>query len=205
MTHFHRWQNLWHRLNGQTEPKTAYDALVALYSEPQRAYHTLNHINDCLSQFEQVRHLATQGDVVEMALWLHDVIYDPRAADNEEQSARWAVEVMQAAQMATETIDAVSELILATKHTGLPQGNDAQLLVDIDLSILGRPPAHFDQYEAQIRVEYQWVPLAQYRSGRSHILQTFLNRETIYQTSFFQAQFETQARENLARSIGRLT
>lgn len=198
------WQNLWQRLKGQTKPEPLYKALITLYAEPHRAYHTLNHIKDCLSLFESVKHSVAQPNVVEMALWLHDIIYDPHAADNEEQSAAWAVEMMQAAQMEEKTIEAVFELILATKHTSIPNNGDAQLMVDIDLSILGQPPKLFDQYEAQIRIEYQWVPMEQYRRGRSQILQSFLDRDTIYQTRFFQAQFEAQARKNLARSLGRL-
>lgn len=205
MITFEYWQQLWHNLQGQTDPKPAYDSLVALYSEPHRAYHTLDHVADCLAEFAAVKDLASRPQELELALCLHDVIYDPHAADNEEQSVGWAEVMMAAAQMSPEAVQAVSDLILATRHTAtMPTDLDCQLIVDIDLSILGRPPDIFDRYESQIRLEYQWVPLEQYRFGRSQILQSFLDRDQIYHFSRFQEIYEPQARVNLARSLARL-
>ena len=39
----------------------------------------------------------------------------------------------------------------------MPATHDAQLLVDIDLAILGASKSRYDQYEKQVRFEYQWV------------------------------------------------
>lgn len=78
------------------------------------------------------------------------------------------------------------------------------LLVDIDLSILGRTPSEFDEYENQIRQEYRWVTEETFRKGRAHILREFIRREFIYQTKFFRERYESQARENLRRSLRQL-
>src|SRR5207253_10301376 len=87
----------------------------------------------------------------------------------------------------------IALLILSIKHQYALQNHDAQLLVDIDLTILGRTPAAFAEYDRQIRVEYQWVAEAEYRKRRAQMLASFLARPTIYQTEFFQARYEQPA------------
>jgi predicted metal-dependent HD superfamily phosphohydrolase len=79
-----------------------------------------------------------------------------------------------------------------------------QLLVDIDLSILGAAPERFDEYETQVRAEYRWVPDFMFKPKRREILGEFLARDRIYATPVLRAQLEAHARMNLARSIARL-
>jgi predicted metal-dependent HD superfamily phosphohydrolase len=93
---------------------------------------------------------------------------------------------------------------MATQHQAGAAGGDAALMLDIDLSILGRVPEVFDRYEANIRQEYQWVPEADFRSGRLRILERFLRRAAVFQTAAFQARYEAQAWANLTRSISAL-
>jgi len=99
----------------------------------------------------------------------------------------------------------VYKLILATKHDELQRDHDAKLMVDIDLSILGQPRDVFDQYEVNIRKEYAHVPDEQFRLGRKNILQSFLDRESIFATDFFKEKYESKAIENLTRSIQQLS
>jgi predicted metal-dependent HD superfamily phosphohydrolase len=98
----------------------------------------------------------------------------------------------------------VHRLILATKHQESTASGDEALLVDIDLSILGRDPVVFDRYEQSIRQEYRWVPEVAFREGRARILESFLNRPAVYRTALFAQRYEAQARENLSRSIRQL-
>lgn len=203
-----RWRTLWHRVGGQSDglanADVHFDALHAQYSEPQRAYHNLDHISDCLRQFDAVMEQAKNADEVELAIWLHDVIYDTHAADNEAQSAAWAADVMTQDGINKAQIDRVCNLILATAHSTLPTEADAQLLVDIDLSILGRREAEFDEYESKIRQEYAWVPEAAFKQGRIAVLESFLARNAIYQTALFRQRYEAAAQRNLQRSIAQL-
>ena len=83
----------------------------------------------------------------------------------------------------------------------LTDSPDAQFLVDVDLWILAAPADRFDQYEAQIRREYSWVPEIEYRQKRSRLLQKFLDRPNIYLTANFHARFEQPARQNIRRSL----
>ena len=161
--------------------------LSAAYAEPHRAYHTAQHIDECL------HHLDASGEAapeIELALWFHDAIYDPKAHDNEARSAEWA------AREVGELAGTVERLILVTKHH-LPAAEDEKLLTDIDLSILGAPPERFAEYERQIRIEYAWVPEDIYERERAKVLQRFRERKHIYSTTYFRDLLEAQARRNL--------
>jgi predicted metal-dependent HD superfamily phosphohydrolase len=199
-----RWRALWERLSAQGDASAVYDDLVAHYSEPHRAYHTLQHIEDCLDELEQVRDLAANPDAVELALWYHDAIYDTKTRNNEERSAALAVEMVRNASLPDNFGQSVVNLIVATKHSSTPSDSDVQLLVDIDLSILGQTEGRFDEYERQVRKEYEWVTDGTFAAGRSAILKLFLGRPSIYATQFFRDKYEKRARQNIAKSLARL-
>jgi predicted metal-dependent HD superfamily phosphohydrolase len=78
------------------------------------------------------------------------------------------------------------------------------LMIDIDLAILGAPRLRFDEYEAQIRAEYGWVPGFIFRRKRREVLSEFLARDPIYSTPALRNELEAQARENLIHALRRL-
>ena len=170
--------------------KDILDLLKARYAEPHRRYHTLEHIEHCLREFDPRQ--AREPEAVELAIWFHDAVYDTRRSDNEERSAAWLLELMPEAKRA-------AELILATKHHRASTPDEA-LLVDVDLAILGQSKERFDRYEKQIREEYAWVPGLLFRRKRRKILRGFLERPFIYGTEAFRAKYEAAARANLLRS-----
>jgi predicted metal-dependent HD superfamily phosphohydrolase len=164
------------------------DDLIQRYSEPQRAYHNLKHI-------EALLRLLPQEPELELAAWFHDAIYDPQHHDNEEQSAALAEQQLGPLGIDIALIERVSELIQATKTHEASDATVA-LFIDADLSILGTEPETYARYARAIRQEYSWVAEADYRAGRSKVLQRFLDRERIYQTDMFE-QLEARARENM--------
>ena len=181
-----------------------YDRLTNAYAEPQRHYHNQQHIAECLAEFDQARHVAKQPVAVELALWFHDVVYDPKAGDNEERSAALATQCLRECGIAGPIKDTVAGLVMATKHHEFGSDVDARLVVDVDLSIFGREDERFLQYEEQIRCEYDWVPVVVFKSKRAEILQRFLAREQLFATDWFRGKYEQQARRNLAASVRRL-
>lgn len=199
-----RWLSLWNRVGAQGDAEKTYNDLVARYSESHRAYHTLAHIKHCLKEFEQVRYLAISPDPIEFAIWYHDAIYDTRAKDNEERSAALAAGIARNVSLPNNFSQTVARLIMATMHSTAPTDFDAQILMDIDLSILGQAENKFDEYDRQIRKEYEWVPEHVFVARRLAILQSFLDRQNIYATQFFRDKYEAQARRNIARAIARL-
>lgn len=151
------WASAWSDL-GLQPPSGLFEQLVRAYEEPQRHYHSLQHLLECLMHFEQVRHLAQQPGEVAIALWFHDAIYDVRGKDNERLSADWAIRVLASCHASQATLARVEQLIMVTRHDATPSEPDEQLLVDIDLAILGATPERFAEYDAQVRAEYAWVP-----------------------------------------------
>jgi predicted metal-dependent HD superfamily phosphohydrolase len=195
------WQRCASALAARLAASAVFDELVARYSELHRKYHTVQHLGECLAHFDAVRLLAKQPAEIEMALWFHDAIYDTQRHDNEEKSADWAREVLLAHGAAAAAAQRVHDLVMATRHTALPADPDEQLLVDIDLSILGAGPDRFAEYEQQIRDEYAFVPAPLFRQKRGEILQAFLDRPVIYSTAHFRETLEARARENLRKAV----
>jgi predicted metal-dependent HD superfamily phosphohydrolase len=177
--------------------------LQRMYCEPGRYYHTDQHVAECLKALDQHAHLADKSVEVELAIWFHDAVYDSRRSDNEEQCAALARRQLSSVGADAGSIDRVESMILATK-SHQANGRDVELLLDIDLGILGQPPAVFNSYDAAIRKEYAWVPEEQYLAGRAAVLQSFLDRPRIYCTRTFRDAYEEQARRNLESRIQKM-
>ncbi len=181
-----------------------YQALYQAYSEPQRFYHTVKHINAMLAHFDSVKHLAEQPAELELAIWFHDAIYNIPSSSNEFDSARWAKQFVQSKGYAEAGTQRIFDLIMATQHHEKSTLIDANLIIDIDLAILGSSPAAYDEFEQNIRREYHMVPEAIYRKKRAEILAHFLVNRQIYKLDSFISQYENAARENIRRAIDRL-
>ncbi|GAB2189625.1 metal-dependent hydrolase [Sessilibacter sp. MAH1] len=197
------WQRCWQAIGAIGSGSELRQKLIDAYNEPQRQYHTGQHLAECLSLFDEYIDCAIEPGEVEMALWFHDAVYDVKASDNEEQSAIWAVNELKQYGVASEKVSRINALILATKHTALPEGDDQKLLIDIDLAILGASESRFDEYEQQVRKEYSFVPGFIFRKKRKQILKQFLARDSIYSTPVLRARFEDQARDNIKRSMSK--
>jgi predicted metal-dependent HD superfamily phosphohydrolase len=197
------WSALWTRLGARSDPRPLHAIVLARYAEPHRAYHTDEHIARTLTLFDGVRRHLRQPDEAELAVWLHDLVYDPRAADNEARSADLAAGWLAEGGADAARGERVRALILATRHAAPPEEPDARYVVDADLSILGAAPADFDRYELQVREEYRFRSEAEWRAGRSRLLRGFLDHPRLFLTPEF-AVFEAPARANLARSLARL-
>ncbi len=204
MTSLDCWQSLWRQLGASESDDELYQRLVTYYSEPHRKYHTMQHLEECFTHLENVRSFAERPEEVELALWFHDAIYDTRKKDNEERSAEWARDSALAAGLTDDQATRIYKLVMATLHDAVPLGRDAEVLVDIDLAILGSHITRFDEYEVQVRQEYSWVPEPLYRAARRKVLQGFTNRRSIYSTEYFLTEYEARARDNIARSLARL-
>lgn len=199
-----RWLGLWDRLGAQGSGLSIFSHLSAAYAEPGRAYHTAEHIRDCLAQLDHGREVAQRPDEIEAALWFHDAVYVPGGSDNEERSASLAQAALMACGVEASLAQRIADLVLATRHLTVSDASDTQLLCDIDLSILGRDSKTFDEFERRIRLEYDWVPEPVYRISRSEVLTGFLRRGFIYQTDFFRQRYESSARANLERLVAQL-
>jgi predicted metal-dependent HD superfamily phosphohydrolase len=200
-----RWEQVWQKFGAQKVPQVVFEQLISAYSSPDRFYHSLKHIEDCLSLFDQTKFLTPHPEEVELAIWFHDAVYDTSRNDNEQKSADWANSVIIQAGLNHDIAERVSHSILATRHHTEISDKDAQLMVDVDLSILGREPEVFWRYEENIRKEYAWVPENVFRQKRIEILSGFLDRQHIYYYEKYRVMFEERARANLKQAIAGLS
>ena len=185
--------------------RDVFEKLVAAYTGRDRHYHDIGHIDECLREFDAVRDLSRDPVAVEAAIWFHDVIYDGRRKDNEELSADLADADLKRLGAPEVLRPEVRRLILLTRHDGAPAPDDVdgQLIVDIDLASLARPPAVFDANTRLIRREYPHVPDDAFNRGRRDLLGSFLARPRIYYTDTFFTRYEPAARANLERAVAR--
>jgi len=195
---------LWKQLLGTwrvapNQVDRTFEEIVKAYSGPGRFYHTLDHIVDVLASVESLVSHTNNLNAVKLAAWLHDVIYDTEASDNEERSARYSQRLCEELSIADGNL--VGALIRKTKTHDAGDDVDAQVLIDADLAILGAGEPIYRDYVQSIRQEYAWVPELEYRRGRRQVLEKFLPRPRIYH---FLGDLEEPARHNMAEEIGRL-
>lgn len=203
MMNQNRWQTLMNAM-GLPPSTEVYDALHAAYSEKRRFYHTVDHIDAMLTHFDGVKHIAKRPEELELAIWFHDAIYKSLSKTNELDSANWAQAFLASHGYGEAGIERVHNLIMATLHNGSVKSHDEQLIVDIDLAILGAPPAVYDQFERNVRKEYRLVPWFIYRKKRKELLQSFLSSASIYNLDPFKEKYESAARYNIGRAIDML-
>lgn len=177
------------------------------YNEPTRAYHNLRHIAIMLQGAIPFRSQIVDAATLNMAIFYHDIVYDPLRNDNELQSAILVKKVLTQLNYPLAKIEQCYQQILATKkhEFNIPSPSfDSQLLIDLDLVILGQPWQQYAIYTQQIRKEYSMYPLFLYKKGRKKAMTRFLNRDKIYHTPQFIKQYEQQARANIEREIEEL-
>ena len=185
--------------------------IVSHYSEPIRAYHNLTHLQQLFEQFEQIKSNLQQPDVVALALFYHDIIYDPTQQDNELKSAEYAIQHLKN-YLTTEKCKRIHNLIMMTANHQLDDNSDnisegdildsdAAYLLDMDLSILGVDWTSYQGYSQAVRQEYAHVATKDYQKGRATVLEELLAHDRLYLTENYYQRLETQARQNIRREI----
>lgn len=178
--------------------------LISAYTGKGRHYHSQEHVSACLRHLDRcIDHVAKPREV-EFALWFHDAIYNPLSGGNERKSADWAAAFLSSNGAEAEEVTRVHRLIMVTEHNAPTRTSDESVLVDIDLSILGADPHIYEVFERGVRAEYRLVPWFIYSRKRAKVLQSFLERPSIYQNEPFATEREQQARANLRNAISRL-
>jgi predicted metal-dependent HD superfamily phosphohydrolase len=183
--------------------------LIRYYREPQRRYHTTEHLSYVLDVVDLLEADAERPEAVRYAAWFHDAVYDiaiDSHLTNEERSARLAEAVLHRMRLPKDLVAEVGRLVRTTAdHHVDPNDRDGAVLSDADLAILGSEPEEYRLYAARVRDEYRHIRDAQFRPGRVRILRELLRQPTIYRTERARALFEEAARQNVEAEIERLT
>ncbi|MGC4854893.1 metal-dependent phosphohydrolase [Micromonospora sp. DT4] len=205
-----RWQAAAHAAGSKPDERStrAGAQLLARWREPHRHYHTVAHLGVVLDVVDRHAGLAGRPDLVRLAAWCHDAVYDPRAAGdaNERDSATLAGRLLTGLGVPAPAVAEVRRLVLLTAgHRVAPGDSDGALLCDADLAVLAGPPAAYDRYAAAIRREYAHVPDPAFRSGRATVLTGLLALPTLFRLAPLAARWEAPARDNLRRELATLT
>ena len=178
--------------------------LLSLYTEANRYYHNLQHIESLLQQAQACEEYIQDFDLLCFAIYYHDAIYDIQKSDNESQSAELAHDRLCNFELEVARLERCKQLILATKNHLLNSEQDINYMLDFDLSILGASREAYTEYASQIRKEYNFYPNELYIPGRKKVLEYFLQQQRIYKTDLYFERYEAQARENLAKELADL-
>ena len=200
------WSNLLTTLQvDKRRGEVIFKSLVDAYSDRDRHYHNLQHIQHLLDLLIKVKGSCQYFSGLQLATWFHDYIYIPQAKDNELQSALYAEEVLRELNLSQSAIESVKQIIISTqKHQPLMQGIDNLIFLDVDLAILGETGDRYQKYARQIRKEYRHLSDRDYQKGRKQVLANFLSRPRIYYTDYFYQKLEQQARGNIQVELNNL-
>ena len=204
----------WHlfAINNAIEPvisKALWQDIAVRYNESQRVYHSLQHIQQLFGQFEQIKQHLNEPHIIALALFYHDVIYEPTCVNNELKSAEYAVEAL-SSYLTAEQCQYIYALIMMTashqiddidKNLDKAKESDAAYLLDMDLSILGASWPEYEQYAQAVRQEYAHISNVNYHVGRISVLKGLLAHPTLYLTDYYYARLGKQARKNIEHEI----
>ena len=193
---------------GPGKALACFDELVAAYTGEGRHYRDLAHVRALLALADGEAALFADKAAVELAIFYHDAVYDPRhPKGNEQESADLAWDRLRQLGLARARCEKVARLIEWTAHLAdraAPDDPDTARFLDLDLAILGAPAAAYDAYATAIRQEYAAVADAAYRQGRTKVLAAFLARPRLYLCDDHHAAWDGAARDNMRREAARL-
>ncbi len=181
-----------------------FSEIESAYNSPGRHYHTCSHIKHLLDLSYRYNKQLQDNEIVDFAIFYHDIVYDVSKSDNEERSASIARERMAQFQTPYEKQVEVARYIMASKTHQLDDGNsetDLAWFLDFDMSILGSDWETYLQYLGQVRQEYISYPDKVFAAGRSQFLESTIMMPFIFNTSQFRLNCEQQARLNIQREL----
>lgn len=184
------------------------EELIHRWREPHRHYHTVDHLRAVLDVVDRHAELAGRSDLVRLAAWCHDAVYDPRADGdaNEKDSAELAVRLLTGLGLPPDAVAEVRRLVLLTAGHLVDDGDaDGALLCDADLAVLAAPPVAYERYAAAVRREYAHVPEPDFRVGRARVLNGLLGLPALFRSPPLARRWEQPARTNLRRELAALT
>nr|WP_246469955.1 hypothetical protein [Streptomyces olivoverticillatus] len=190
----------------EPDPGPYADDLLARWSEPQRRYHTVDHLAAVLGHLDELAAHADDIDTVRLAAWFHDAVYRPDRSENEERSAHLAERALPELGIDPARTAETARLVrLTVTHEPAPGDRDGEVLCDADLAILGSPPQQYAAYAAAVRQEYGFVPHDAFREGRADVLRQLLAQPRLFRTPAAYERWERTARFNLATELDLLT
>ena len=196
------WIALARRAGARDDVAGAGASLLGRWSEPHRAYHDLAHLDEVLHRIDLLAGEADHPDLVRLAAWFHDAVYDPQATDNEERSAEVATVALADLGLAPDAVDEVARLVRLTgTHAVAPGDPDGGVLCDADLAVLASDSLRYQSYAEGVRREYAHLDDSTFARGRSDVLRRLLDRPQLFMTSYGRREWGQPARDNVSAEL----
>ncbi len=189
---------------------------LTFYVKNNLVYHNFNHIQDMIDIAESYDCKLTLGQF--LAILYHDSSYTPGAPDNEENSVKnmyqqinnmyQQINIENMNFYKRNEIDIAKQIILDTK-THIPTIEESELVIDLDLAILGFTRKIFSEYRNAIYDEYRKAYSNKsddefnilFFEGTISFGEEMLNRDNIYYTELFRNVYEKKATINLLKMV----
>ena len=198
-----RWAAAVRAAGGSGDPSPYAENLLARWSEPQRRYHTVEHLTAVLDRVDVLEEYADDPAAVRLAVWFHDAVYLPERDTNEERSARLAERALP--ELGIDPGEVARLVRLTVTHDPADDDRDGQVLCDADLAVLASPAPGYAAYAAAVREEYGFVPDEAFRAGRAAVLRQLLDLPRLFRTPYGAREWEEAARGNLREELATLS
>jgi predicted metal-dependent HD superfamily phosphohydrolase len=180
--------------------------LIGFYGKENRFYHNLNHVLAVVACCRKYAKNHKNFLEIILAAWFHDIIYAPRARNNEALSARLFERIFKRTNMQSSMILRVKNYIFVTQKHLANKDYDISILIDADLEILSAPWPKYLKYCLNIRKEYSHLAAKDFKYGRIKFLRNFL--EQVRDSKIYQHLPETynqKAINNIKKELKELT
>lgn len=179
-----------------------YELVKPYYDEPHRFYHTIDHIDYMIFAGRKLMNREQY-----MAVLFHDIVYDAKRKDNEEQSASLMYKMLDAGydtmkECSGEAVDTIANIILDTR-THKATRPESELVLDLDLLGMSDSYETFRKNSDNIRKEYSHLSDNEWSIGRRYFFTELLNRPKILTTNKF-SMFDKDIRNNIKRELREL-
>jgi pantetheine-phosphate adenylyltransferase len=153
------------------------EKVLARWMEPHRFYHNIEHLKKLLDKIAFAEVSEEERYILDMAAIFHDAVYDPRATDNEEQSAQLAHEAL---KDHLDVDNYVKEIILDTKAHHKAVATLSQRFCKYDVDALLNPSwPNLVQDEMKLFREFQAASIPDFISRREKFLNWFCDSWTL--------------------------
>ncbi len=199
------WLALLRRLGGGGDIAGVGARLTAAYAERHRSYHDATHLAEVLHHVNELAAYAADADVVRLAAWFHDAVYDPGRSDNEQCSSDLARDALARLGLPDPLVEEVVRLVrLTASHDPMVGDANGAVLCDADLAVLAADPHRYAAYAQGVRREYGAVDDADFAAGRARVLRALLDRPELYSTPEAKALWSAAARRNVQAELDAL-
>jgi predicted metal-dependent HD superfamily phosphohydrolase len=168
------------------------------YNQDKRYYHNYLHISEMINWCN-----TTFKDIIKpdqkIAIYFHDVIYDPASNINEENSVHLMKYFfnIEGNQIPQDIIEKASLIILDTKDHSKPSIEESKLVLDLDLERLSRSYYEFLYFSELISYEYNFISKDVFNKNRKKFFEKMILQERIFHTPYGIQHWEQNVRNNI--------